>query len=197
MTATWRSTTWRRSSAPSASRRSAATRPGLTLVGRETVGIPHEQLAAGHAGPDVAPDWTEHHDRTAGHVLAEMVAGPLHHCGGAGIAHGEALAGLTGDEQLSAGGTVEAGVAGQHRVAGVAGGRADRGHATAQDLADIVVGLSCQVEVNAVDPEGAEALPGRAGQADPGGASRGVVVNPRARAPPRAAPTVRSLLVIV
>src|SRR6187401_2666824 len=45
--------------------------------------------AAGHAGPEVRPDWAEDHDDAAGHVLAAVLAEALDDRLGAGVADGE------------------------------------------------------------------------------------------------------------
>ena len=54
---------------------------------------------------------------------------------------------------------------------GVVVRRADDHQTAAHALADVVVGLAGQVELDAVGQERREALPGRAGEADPGGAA--------------------------
>src|SRR3954451_3364423 len=67
--------------------RHVAARPeGVVLV-------QHIGDAAGHAGREGAAGAAEHHDDAAGHVFAAMVAGALDHRDGAGVTHGETLAG--------------------------------------------------------------------------------------------------------
>ena len=119
------------------------------------------------------------------------------------VAHGEALAGRAGDEQLAAGRAVEARVAGQHRgwpagrlstrSASFVGGPdhdAPPGHA----LADVVVGLADELELDAVGEERAEALAGGAVEDDVRGATRRQCAVLEAMAPASAAPMARSAL---
>ena len=87
---------------------------------------------------------------------------------GAGVAHGEALAGLAGREQLARGRAVEDGVADDGVVLAVErGGRqlAARRWCRRQALADIVVGVAEHFQLHALHREGAERLAGRAAQA--------------------------------
>src|SRR6185312_5489971 len=93
---------------------------------------------------------------------AAVVADPLDHGGRARVAHREALARPPCAVQLAAGRPVQDGVAGEHRVAGVAVRRADDDPAAAHRLADVVVRLAGQVERDAGGEERAEALAGRA-----------------------------------
>src|SRR4029450_10560880 len=51
--------------------------------GGPACGVVEEQLAAGHAGPEVAPDRPQDDHRPAGHVLAAVVADALDDRGGA------------------------------------------------------------------------------------------------------------------
>ena len=73
--------------------------------------VPDVGDAAGHTGREVLAGGTQDHHPAAGHVLAAVVAHALHDGPGAGVAHGEALAGHTVDEGLAAGGAVQGHVA--------------------------------------------------------------------------------------
>ena len=113
--------------------------------------------------------------------FAAMVAGAFDHRGGAGIAHGEALAGDTAEIALALDRAVEHGVADDDRFlrhdAGVSG-RADDDAAARKPLADIVVGVAFELERHAAREPGAKALPGGAGELDVDGvrAQAGMVV---------------------
>src|SRR5207247_10526057 len=137
--------------------------------------------AARHARAEVVADLAEHDDGAAGHVLARVVARALDDGGGARVPHAEALAAAAADEQGAAGRAIEAGVADEHgnilerragRGAGVVVARPDHDASAGHALADVIVGLADEIELDAVGEEGAEALPGRAGVADNGGAAR-------------------------
>ena len=73
--------------------------------------VEHVGDAARHAGGEIAAGRAEHHHHAAGHVFAAMVAGAFDHGDGAGVAHGEALAGDAAEIALAGDGAV------QHRVA--------------------------------------------------------------------------------
>uniref|UniRef100_A0A0N5A2D4 Integral membrane protein n=1 Tax=Parastrongyloides trichosuri TaxID=131310 RepID=A0A0N5A2D4_PARTI len=128
------------------------------------VDIQHVGHAAGHAGPEVEADRPQHHGDAAGHVFQAVGAAALDHGDGAGVAHPEALAGQAGGEQLAARGTVQHGVAddGVGLGGGQLRGGPDHEGRAGEALADIVVGLAGQLDPQALDGEGAEALAGRA-----------------------------------
>ncbi len=127
--------------------------------------VQHEREAAGHARAEVDAGIAQHHHHATGHVLAAVVADAFHHGERAGVAHSEALATLAGREQLAAGRAIQAGVA---HDGGVLTGEAralrrpDHQLAAGHTLADIVVGVTLQVQVQAAGVPDAEALPGRA-----------------------------------
>src|SRR5581483_4771952 len=146
------------------------------------------RLAAAHPGAEVPPDWPEDGDGAVRHVLAAVVADPLDDRVRARVPHREPLARATGAEELAAGRAVQNGVPDQHGVAGVALGRADRDPAAAHPLADVVVRLADQVELDARGEERPEALPRRAREAHPDPARRRV----DAEAPPDLAAEARS-----
>ncbi len=130
--------------------------------------VQHVGQPAGEAGAEVLPGAAQHRDHAAGHVLAAMVAGAFHHRGGAGVAHAEALAGAARAVELAARGAVEAGVAHDRRVArDVARGdrRVQHQLAAGHALADVIVGIALEHELEAAGIPGPEALPGVAGEA--------------------------------
>src|SRR5690606_41069633 len=89
----------------------------------------------------------------------------------AGVAHREPLADGTGDEEPATRRPVQAGVAGEHRHVGRVVLRGPDGdEPAAHALADVVVRLAGEVQLDAVGEERAEALAGRTGEADAGGA---------------------------
>ena len=101
-----------------------------------------------------------------------MVAGALDHGDGAGIAHGEALAGNAAEIALAGDGAVQHRVADDDRLLGHdAGirGRTDDDAAAGQALADIVVAFAFEVQGHAMGKPGAEALAGGAVEAHPDG----------------------------
>ena len=59
--------------------------------------VQHVSDAARHTRGEIASGATEHHHHAAGHVFAAMVAGAFDHRDGAGIAHGETLAGYAAE----------------------------------------------------------------------------------------------------
>ena len=105
--------------------------------------VEHIGDAARHAGGEVAAGPAEHDDDAAGHVFAAVVAGAFDDGDGAGVAHGEALAGDAAEIAFARDRAVEHGVADDDRLfrhdAGI-GRRADDDAAARQALADIVVG---------------------------------------------------------
>ena len=143
---------------------SALIRSGQPGAGVVDVGDP-----AAHPGGEVAAGLAEDDDAAAGHVLAAVLADALDDRQRAGVADREALAGEAAEEGLAAGGAVEDDVAGDHvlgRVEARAVGRADREDAAGEALADVVVRLALELERDPRREPGAEALAGRAAQAD-------------------------------
>ena len=89
---------WRAIRAKSISESSTAdSRSTLAVVAAldgEVAGfIEHVGDAAAHAGGEVAAALAEHDDQAVGHVFAAVIAEAFDDGGGAGVAHGEALAG--------------------------------------------------------------------------------------------------------
>ncbi len=90
---------------------------GIDVLGEFAVGVVDEGHAARHAGGEIVADEAQDRDRAARHVLAAVGAAAFHHRGGARVAHGEALAGLSRRKQMARGRTVEDRVAGDGVVA--------------------------------------------------------------------------------
>ena len=80
--------------------------------------VPHVGHAARHAGGEVAASLAEHHDTSASHILAAVVARTLDDGSRAGVAHAEALAHLAVDVELAARGAIQTRVAGDDVVLG-------------------------------------------------------------------------------
>jgi hypothetical protein len=109
------------------------------------------------------PAGPEDQDDAGGHVFATVQADAFDHRQSATVANREALAGASGDVQLSAGGAVQNGIAGEHvALAGSVGAGGDRDGAAAQTFADVVVSLAAQAEANSLDQERPKTLSGGA-----------------------------------
>ena len=129
--------------------------------------VEHVGDAAAHAGGEVAPGAAEHDDAAAGHVLAAVVADALDDRVRARVAHGEALAREAAEERAARGGAVEDGVADDHVLLGGEGralGRAHGEHAAGEALADVVVRVAAERQLDPGREPGAERLAGRAAQ---------------------------------
>ena len=137
------------------------------------VRVVNEELTAGHPGRQVPSHRTEHDDRASGHVLARVISHALDHGQRARVPHGEPLARPSGDEQLAARRAVQHGVPGEPRIAGVVGRSGDRDPAAAHPLADVVVGLPRQAQLDAVRQERTERLPRRPVETRADGPGRG------------------------
>ena len=121
----------------------------------------HEGDAARHARGHVPTGLAEHHDASAGHVLAGVVADALGDRERAGVAGTEALAHPPAQEHLAGRCAVEQGVARDHVVLGKEQhvvGRPDDDASTRKPLADIVVGVTDQLEGDARRQERADRL---------------------------------------
>ena len=119
--------------------------------------------ATTHAGSEVAPSLAQYHHTATSHILATVVAGTFNYGDGTRVTHTEALAHLTVDIEFAAGGTIESCVSGNDVLFGFvviapAGRRQDRDTATTESLAEIVVGLAFQTDVQPFHGEGASYL---------------------------------------
>src|SRR6185312_2626454 len=160
--------------------------------------VQHVGEAAGEAGAKVDAGAAEHAHRPAGHVLAAVIAGALDDRERSGVTHREALPGDAGRVQLTAGGTVQAGVAHDHRVARQVARRARMPQHDAparHALADVVVGVALQIEMQAAGVPDSEALPGVAAAAHGHGRVLHAVVAPAPRDLARQARADRAVVV--
>ena len=148
--------------------------------------VEHIREAAGESGTEVHPGAPQHANDASGHVLAAVIARALDHRERAGVAHGETLAGGSRGVQFAAGRPVKTGVSHDHRVAGhEARGRMRLQHdpAAGHALADVIVRLPLEKQVQAARIPHAEALAGGALEMDDQGC----------RAHARIAPALRDL----
>ena len=137
--------------------------------------VEHVGDAARHAGRKIAPGLADHHHDAAGHVFAAMVAGALDHGDGAGIAHGEALAGNAAEIAFAGDGAIQHRVADDDRLLRHDARLLHRTHdeaAAGKTFANIIVGFADEIEGDAMGEPGAEALAGRTAQAHPDGVLR-------------------------
>src|SRR5262249_1115884 len=157
------------------------------LLGRDRSQVDHGEVAAPlegavlveyvgdatrHAGRKVAARDTDHHHHATGHVFTAVVTGTLNHRHRARVAHGKALAGNAAEVALSRDRPVEHRVADNDALLGHNAGAGMGPHdqfAAGKSLADVVVGLTDEVERDAVCQPGAEALPGGAIERQPDG----------------------------
>ena len=127
--------------------------------------IPHIQLTPGHPGAGISPKGAEHHNRAAGHVLAAVVARPLNHRSGPGVAHRETLTDDPRHEQRPTRSAVQAGVSCAVGVFSSGDPRVHHNRPSAHALADIVVGRAVEHDRHTIDQKRTEALSGCSGQA--------------------------------
>ena len=80
--------------------------------------IQHIGNAARHAGREVASRGTQDDHPATRHVLASVIAHPLHHRVRAAVAHAETLAHQAANVGLAAGGAIERDIAGDHVLPG-------------------------------------------------------------------------------
>ena len=98
-----------------------------------------------------------------------MVANPLDHRCGSGVAHAESFTCLAAQQDLPGGGAVTDDVSGDDLVTGTEGGLHGRGDdhpATGQSLADVVVGVSDEPHRHAAWHEGTKALTSGTGEGE-------------------------------
>src|SRR5579859_314788 len=93
-----------------------------------------------------------------------MVAGAFHDHGDSGVAHAAPLADAARDEQATAGSAVSDGVAREHRIdRAITMRRPDHDGPAAHALADVVLRLTVEGQLDPRVDEGAKALAGAAG----------------------------------
>ena len=156
----------------------------VVAIDKIALQVEHVGKAAGETGAEVHPGAPEYAHRAARHVLAAVIAGPFDHRDRAGIAYREALAGDSGGIERAAGGAVQAGIAHDDGVFGdeararrMAQHDPPRCHA----LANVVVGIALEVEVQAAGVPDAKTLTGDAAAAHRDGRVLHAVVAPAAR----------------
>ena len=126
--------------------------------------------AAGHPGPEVGTDRAQDDHDPAGHVFAAVRAEPLDDRLRAAVADGEAHPGPADEMESPCRRPEQAHVAdqgGRGRVGDDLGLGTDDDRPARQALADVVVGLTHEVESKAAGQERPEALSGRAAQLEP------------------------------
>src|SRR4051794_36216506 len=114
---------------------------------------PDERPAPRHSPAPGVAGGGPHHDGATRPVIARVVAHTLDDGRRPRVAYGKPLACGAGDVDVAAGRTVQASVAGEYGVTGVVVGRSDHDAAAGHGLADIVVGLAHQLELEAVSEE--------------------------------------------
>ena len=115
--------------------------------------VPYVGHSSRHTSREVTPCLSQHHDASAGHVLAAVVAGSFHHGNGSGVSDTKSFTHLSIDVQLSGSGAVESGVAGDDVVfcCEITTYRWKYGDASAtQAFGEVVVGVAFQFEADAV-----------------------------------------------
>src|SRR5271155_4366877 len=83
----------------------------VVAVDEVALHVEHVGEAAGESGAEIHSGASEHAYHAAGHVLAAVIARPLHHGQSAEMARGKALARRTRGIQFAAGGSVQTGIA--------------------------------------------------------------------------------------
>src|SRR5262245_11982465 len=139
----------------------------VVAIDEAAIEIEHIREATGEPGTEVESRASEHADDATGHVLAAVIAGSLDDRDRAGVAHREALAGLASGIELTARCAVQAGVAHDHGIARgerQAARRLENDLAGGHALADVVVGIAFEIEMQATRIPRPETLPDRAAQ---------------------------------
>ena len=134
-------------------------------MGKQTVFIPHIGQAAAHACSKVAASGPQHQHGAAGHVFATVVASAFHYSRSAGQTHRKALARHATEKGFTTGGAVHDGVA-HNDVGGSRPPKVDAGahHHTAagEAFAGVVVGVTNQIQGDALRQKRSKRLPTRA-----------------------------------
>ena len=126
--------------------------------------VEHKGHSAGHAGAEIAADWPQDHRIATGHIFAAIGAAALDHDIRSAIAHSEPFARLSGRKQLPGSCAIEHRVTDDCILLAVKWGadhRADGDLATAQTLADIIIGITKDLQRDTLAEKGAERLSGR------------------------------------
>lgn len=149
----------------------------IAVVVKGVVGIVDVGHTARHACSEVATRLAQHHHAAAGHILATVVASALDDGNSTRVAHTEAFAHLSVDVQFATGGAVESCVAGNDvlfrlEVVVAPTGRQYRDASATESLAEIVVALALQLDVETANGESAKRLSGRAFELDIDGIGR-------------------------
>ena len=152
-----------------------ASRTALTLRVVERRGVAAARVvevgpAAGHPGPEVGADRAEDDDRPAGHVFAAVRADPLDDGLGAAVADREAHPARPtrwSRPPVAPYRTVLPAIASDAASAARSGSGATVMRPARQALADVVVGLADEPELDAGTGERTERLAGRAAQVEP------------------------------
>ena len=119
----------------------------------------NERNAPCHARREVPSDRPQADHEPAGHVFAAVIAKPLHDRGCAAVTDGEALAGASPDEYLTACRAVQRRVAHQHFIRPSATARRRHDDLPAvHALAQVIVRFACEVKADARKAKCAEAL---------------------------------------
>src|SRR5690606_14146059 len=124
--------------------------------------VEHVGDAAAHAGCEVSTRLAEDDDATSGHVLAAVVAHALDDRVAARVTDTEALRRDAAEVRLAADRAVHHDVADEDVLLGcerAVARRVDDDASARQALADVVVGVALELELDALREEGAEALP--------------------------------------
>ena len=123
--------------------------------------VQHKRAASGHSGSEVGTNRAEHDDNSSGHVFAAVMPHTFDDCRRTTVAHREALARASGNEQAAAGRPVQRGIADQHIASALVG---DRNQPAVHALADAVVCSPAEMQLGARQSKRAERLSGVAGQ---------------------------------
>src|SRR5262249_3904100 len=135
--------------------------------------VEHIGDAAAHAGREVAAGSAKHDDAAAGHVLAAVVSDAFDDGAGARVADGEPLARGAAEEGAGGRRAVQHGVTDDDVLLRGELRRFGRPHgerAAGEALADVVVRVAVERELDPGGEPGAERLPGRAVQLETRGA---------------------------
>ncbi|GJD02058.1 hypothetical protein ColKHC_10883 [Colletotrichum higginsianum] len=114
-----------------------------------------------HAGSEVATSAAQNDDTTASHVLTAVVTNALDDSRGTRVADGESLGSNTAEEHCTLGGTVQTDVTDNDIVLGLehgGAGRIDDQATTRQTLADVVIGVTLELQGNTRGEESTEGL---------------------------------------